>query len=189
MNICTDPSRYQGVLCHLSDRLLYGIIKGKRVSVTMPINDELAELYREQILVKKRLSKINAKIGLLQGQVDEQTIVETMGQVINDDKRFVRWYKERKSKLDRKTRKLESRNEIKPNGEFTHIYSLLHKGEIVYIGVTNNIHSRMLSHKKDKNKTFDRHKILATHVDRFYALREENELIKKHKPKYNKQWF
>jgi predicted GIY-YIG superfamily endonuclease len=155
----------------------------------MPINDELAELYREQILVQKRLSQLNAKIGLLQGKVDEQTIVETMGHVMDDDEKFVKWYKERKDKLEKRKRKLENQNDINPNGEFTYIYSLIHRDEIVYIGVSNNIHSRILSHKKDKNKTFDRHRILARHTDRFYALREENSLIKKHQPKYNKQWF
>ena len=155
----------------------------------MPINDELTELYREQILVQKRLAQLNAKIGLLQGKVDEQTIVETMGYVMDDDEKFVKWYKERKSKLDKRKRKLENQNVIKPNGEFTYIYSLIHRDEIVYIGVTSNVYRRMQEHEKDKKKSFDSHRILASHTDRFYALREENELIKKHQPKYNKKWF
>jgi predicted GIY-YIG superfamily endonuclease len=155
----------------------------------MPTNDELEELYRERILVEKRLSQLNAKIGLLQGKLDEQTIVETMGHVMDDDEKFVKWYTSRKAKIDKKKRKDENKNAIKPSGEFTYIYALIHRGEIVYIGVSGNIHSRMLDHKKDKNKTFDSYRILSSCTDRFYALREENTLIKKHKPKYNKQWF
>ena len=155
----------------------------------MPINDDLAELYREKLLIEKRLSQLSSKIGLLQGSLDEQIIIETVGYVIDDDEEFVKWYKKRKERLDRKKRKNQSRTDAKPDKEFTHVYSLLNDGEIVYIGVTNNVHSRMLQHKRDKTKTFDRHKILATHVDRFYALREENTLIKKHQPKYNKSWY
>lgn len=161
------------------------------------INEELASLYKEKAELEKRLSKINSKIGKIQGYTDEEIIVKTMSAVIEDDKKFVNWFIKRQETIEKRKRKNNLKNKIKqgikltqqdalPNSNF--IYALYDKKNIVYIGLTKNLDQRIKDHRKSE-KIFDRYEILNIFNDRFYALREENNLIKVHKPKYNKQVF
>jgi hypothetical protein len=65
--------------------------------------------------------------------------------------------------------------------DWSYVYILYYKFEIVYIGMTIKLDSRLLSHIKDKQ--FDSAKyILTSPVD---APRIERELISFYKPKYN----
>jgi predicted GIY-YIG superfamily endonuclease len=157
--------------------------------------EKLAELYKEKTELKKRLEKINAGICKYQRMLEEDDIIKIVSNVIEDDKKFVDWFIERQEKIQKRKTKGDIKEKILKQDfnsiteqNKTYLYSLKHNGEIVYIGITKNIKNRMNDHKRSK-KVFDRYDILNVHSDRFYALREENNLIKQHKPKYNKQIF
>ena len=71
------------------------------------------------------------------------------------------------------------------------LYQLLHKGEVVYIGITNNPHARMMEHWQH-GKVFDRMEILRKEpTPRPQAKRIEKERIARHQtehghpPRYN----
>ena len=52
------------------------------------------------------------------------------------------------------------------------LYQLLHKGEVVYIGITNNPHARMIEHWQ-KGFVFDRMEILRHRIERYQIQSEE----------------
>ena len=161
------------------------------------MNEELALLYKEQLELRKRLSQVDIQVGNIQKNLDEETIVKTMSEVLNDDREFVKWFKRRKEVLDERKRKENIKNKISKGIKLnvkdsilndTYIYALYDKEMIVYIGITKNLNQRIKEHKRSE-KMFNNHGILNIFEDRFYALREENNLIKKYNPKYNKQLF
>jgi predicted GIY-YIG superfamily endonuclease len=163
----------------------------------MAIHEELANLYKEQIEIRKKLSQIDSKIGQIQKELNEDTITKTMSTVLDDDKEFIKWFTKRRQRIQNIEKKKAIKDKIEKGmtlneddlfEESTYIYSLEDRGKIVYIGITKNIEERIKQHKRT-DKVFDTHKILNIFQDRFYALREENNLIKEHKPKYNKQIF
>jgi len=145
---------------------------------------ELGELYSERAEVAKRLSQINAAIG--QGQRDRTTdeCVALMCEHIEDNKAAARYIEEHL----KKRRKEELKEEKRLVNGITYLYGLYDKGKLVYVGITKNLSVRMRDHESS-DKVFDDFNVLAEHSDRFYALRSENELIKEHRPKYNKQSF
>jgi predicted GIY-YIG superfamily endonuclease len=68
------------------------------------------------------------------------------------------------------------------------IYCLISKNEIVYIGKTINIQSRISTHHKDKSKIFDSFSIvtkLPNEISDSELLKLEEKYIKLLKPKYN----
>lgn len=64
------------------------------------------------------------------------------------------------------------------------VYLLYNEKKIVYVGQSINIISRVLTHKYDKGKTFNRFEIIETD-DR---IKLEKELINLILPKYNRQY-
>ena len=161
------------------------------------MNEELASLYREQLEIRKRLSQVDIQIGIIQKNLDEETIVKTMSVVLDDNREFVKWFIKRKDLLENKRRKENIKNKVSKGIELssqdalpddTYIYALYDREVIVYIGITKELDNRLKQHKRTK-KVFNSYRILNIFNDRFYALREENNLIKVHKPKYNKQSF
>ena len=161
------------------------------------MNEELASLYREQLEIRKRLSQVDIQIGIIQKNLDEETIVKTMSVVLDDDREFVKWFTKRKDVLENRKRKENIKNKISKGIKLssqdalpddTYIYALYDEEDIVYIGITKELNQRIKQHKRTK-KVFTNYKILNIFNDRFYALKEENNLIKAHKPKYNKQSF
>lgn len=157
--------------------------------------EELANLYNEKIELEKRLGKINAGIGKYQRMLKEDDIIKIVSKVIEDDEKFVDWFIKRQERIQNRKRREDTKEKILKQDfnsitekNKTYLYSLKHDSEIVYIGITKNIKDRMYHHKRSK-KVFDRYEILNIHNDRFYALREENNLIKQYNPKYNKQIF
>jgi predicted GIY-YIG superfamily endonuclease len=161
------------------------------------MNEELALLYKEQFEVRKRLSQIDKQINDAENNLDEETIVKTMSKVLNGDREFVKWFKNRKEVQDYRKRKDDINNKIAKGIKLnetdsilndTYIYALYDKEILVYIGITKNLDQRIKEHKRSK-KMFNHQKILNIFGDRFHALREENKLIQKHNPKYNKQVF
>ena len=161
------------------------------------MNEELASLYREQLELRKRLSQVDVQVRNIENNLNEEDIVLTMSSVLTDDREFLKWFTRRREILDNKKRKENIKNKIKKgiklspqdaSDDDTYIYALYDKEVIVYIGITKDIIARIKQHKRTK-KVFDNYKILKILNDRFYALKEENNLIKKHKPKYNKQIF
>ena len=162
------------------------------------MNEELASLYREQLEIRKRLSQVDIQIGIIQKNLDEETIVKTMSVVLDDDREFVKWFTKRKDVLENRKRKENIKNKISKGIKLssqdalpddTYIYALYDEEDIVYIGITKELNQRIKQHKRTKKVFSSSHKILNIFDDRFYALREENNLIKVHKPKYNKQSF
>lgn len=69
--------------------------------------------------------------------------------------------------------------------ELRGIYFLVHKGEVVYVGQSQNIYARIQAHKTENKKKFDR--IFVSVVkDPFIDLSViEKHFILKLKPKYN----
>lgn len=68
------------------------------------------------------------------------------------------------------------------------IYCLIENNEIVYVGKTINIQSRILTHKKDEFKNFDSFSIIAklpNEISDLELLKLEEKYIKLLKPKYN----
>lgn len=68
------------------------------------------------------------------------------------------------------------------------IYCLISNNEVVYIGKTINIQSRISTHKKDKTKDFDSFSIvtkLPNEISDSELLKLEEKYIKLLKPKYN----
>ena len=161
------------------------------------MHEELASLYREQLEIRKRLSQVDIQIETFQKNLDEETIVKTKSAVLDDDREFVKWFMKRKDILENRKRKDAIKNKISKGIELsaqdalpndTYIYALYDEEVIVYVGITKDLNNRLKQHKRTK-KVFSSCKILNIFDDRFYALREENNLIKVHKPKYNKQSF
>ena len=157
--------------------------------------EELAKLYKEKIELERRLEKIKAGIGKYQRMLTEDDIIMVVSNFIEDDEKFVDWFIKRQEKIQKTNRRKDIQEKILqkdfdfiPEQNVTYLYSLKHNEEIVYIGITKNIKDRVNQHKRSK-KVFDGYEILNIHKDRFYALREENNRIKQHKPKYNKQIF
>ena len=151
------------------------------------INKELAEHFAEQSRLRKELSRIDAKIGHLSKSLTNETIEETKSSVTPDAAEFGSWLKsrrERLQKIQRNKNKSNKRiiNEFPPR--ITALYSLYHKKEMVYVGVTNDYKRRMQQHKRS-DKVFDKSEILQLHKDRFYAMREEHRLREEHNPRYN----
>jgi predicted GIY-YIG superfamily endonuclease len=162
----------------------------------MDIHEDLADLYNQKKDIKNQLSKINAKISKIERSVTEDVIIKTMSKVLENDEDFILWFKQRKEAIEKRNRKQLIKNKVETGTPLsdgdglpgsTYVYSLYDKNQIVYIGITKSLSDRIRVHKK--TKIFDRYKILNIFGDRFYALREENNLIKEHNPKYNKQSF
>jgi hypothetical protein len=65
------------------------------------------------------------------------------------------------------------------------VYFLYCKKEIVYIGYSSNIYTRMLEHKFENKKSFDSFKIF-TYCDDIISQLAEVVFINTHKPKHNK---
>lgn len=160
------------------------------------IKDELISLWEEKVELEARLGKINAKIGKIQRQLDNNDVIEIVSSILVDDKQFNDWFIPRQKRLFNMKRKQELKEKIK-NGDLsiaentpntTYLYALYYKEELVYVGITKKLKSRIQYHKRSK-KLFDNYKVLSMFNDRFMALKEENNLIIKHKPKYNKQVF
>ena len=76
------------------------------------MNEELASLYREQLEIRKRLSQVDIQIGIIQKNLDEETIVKTMSVVLDDDREFVKWFTKRKDVLENRKRKENIKNKI-----------------------------------------------------------------------------
>jgi len=79
-------------------------------------------------------------------------------------------------------------NSKKPILFFKFIYCLINDDEIVYIGKTINIQSRISTHHKDKSKTFNGFSIIAklpNEISDNELLKLEEKYIKLLKPKYN----
>ena len=71
---------------------------------------------------------------------------------------------------------------------FKFIYCLIKDNEIVYVGKTINIQSRISTHNKDKSKIFDSFSIitkLPNEISDTELLKLEEKYIKLLKPKYN----
>lgn len=71
---------------------------------------------------------------------------------------------------------------------FKFIYCLIKENEIVYIGKSINIQSRILTHKKDDGKEFDSFSIIAklpNEISEQELLKLEEKYIKLLKPKLN----
>ena len=162
----------------------------------MDINQNLVDLYQQQKEIKRQLQKINVAICKIQRSVDEDVIIRSKSKVLENDEEFILWFKKRKEKQENQKQKELIKKKLKSGtplckSEYsinsTYVYSLYHNNQIVYVGITKNLDNRIRSHKK--TKVFDRYEILNIFSDRFYALREENTLIKLHNPKYNKQTF
>ena len=161
------------------------------------MNEELALLYKEQREIKKRLSQIDNQIKNTEKNLDEETIVKTMSEVLTNSKAFAKWFRKRKVLSERRNRKENINNKISKGVKLdtkdsivngTYVYALYDKEILVYVGITKNLDTRIKEHKRSE-KMFNNHKILNILEDRFHALRIENRLIKKHNPKYNKQLF
>jgi predicted GIY-YIG superfamily endonuclease len=159
------------------------------------IKDRLATLWKEKVEIKKRLGKIDAEIGKIQRQLDNEDVINIVSNITDDDQ-FKEWFTSRQKRLFNKEKKREAKEKIS-KGELdlinditnkTYLYKLYHKEEIVYIGITKDLNTRIYQHKRTK-KIFDSYQVVSIFNDRFYALKEENNLIIKHKPKYNKQSF
>ena len=68
------------------------------------------------------------------------------------------------------------------------IYCLIENNEIVYVGKTINIQSRILTHKRGEFKNFDSFSIIAklpNEISDLELLKLEEKYIKLLKPKYN----
>lgn len=79
-------------------------------------------------------------------------------------------------------------NNKKPILFYKFIYCLINNDEVVYIGKTINIQSRILTHKKDELKEFDSFSIVAklpNEISDTELLKLEEKYIKLLKPKYN----
>ena len=109
------------------------------------MNEELASLYREQLEIRKRLSQVDIQIGIIQKNLDEETIVKTMSVVLDDDREFVKWFTKRKDVLENRKRKENIKNKISKGIKLssqdalpddTYIYALYDEEDIVYIGIT-----------------------------------------------------
>ena len=71
---------------------------------------------------------------------------------------------------------------------FKFIYCLIHNDEIVYVGKTINIQSRISTHKKDDSKIFNSFSIISklpNEISDSELLKLEEKYIKLLKPKYN----
>lgn len=71
---------------------------------------------------------------------------------------------------------------------FKFIYCLIKDNEIVYVGKTINIQSRILTHKRDEGKEFDSFSIIAqlpNEISEQELLKLEEKYIKLFKPKLN----
>lgn len=160
------------------------------------IKDRLNALWKEKVEIKRRLSKIDAEIAKIQRQLDNENVIKIVSDNINDDKEFNEWFISRQKRLFKQERKKEIKeriskgelNLIDDDTNITYLYALYHKEEIVYVGITKNLKDRITQHKRTK-KVFDSYQVLKMFNDRFFALKEENNLIIKYKPKYNKQVF
>ena len=162
----------------------------------MDIHEDLADLYKQKRDIKDQLSKLNSKISKMERNIAEDVIIKTMSKVLENDKDFIWWFKTRKEAIEKRNRKQLIKNKVETGTPLsdgdglpgsTYVYSLYDKNQIVYIGITKSLSDRIRVHKK--TKIFDRYKILNIFEDRFLALRKENNLIKEHNPKYNKQSF
>ncbi|QIN96657.1 hypothetical protein [Synechococcus phage S-N03] len=147
-------------------------------------DNELGALYAERAEIEKRLSQLNATIGLAQRDRTDDECVALMCQYITDDKALSQCI-ERHLK---RRRKEELKEEKRLANGVTYIYGLYDNGRLVYVGISKNLPQRIKDHRKT-DKVFDDVKVLAEHSDRFFALREENALIRKLKPKYNKEVY
>ena len=68
------------------------------------------------------------------------------------------------------------------------IYALINDEEVVYIGQTNNMQSRINTHRRDKTKEFTHFSIvskLPNEIDKKGLDKLEEKYIKMFKPKYN----
>ena len=108
------------------------------------MNEELALLYKEQFEVRKRLSQIDKQINDAENNLDEETIVKTMSKVLNGDREFVKWFKNRKEVQDYRKRKDDINNKIAKGIKLnetdsilndTYIYALYDKEILVSLKV------------------------------------------------------
>jgi predicted GIY-YIG superfamily endonuclease len=72
---------------------------------------------------------------------------------------------------------------LNPNKQYVfHLYFLLYRRKIVYIGITVNLPERLREHRAEK--TFTKHRSF-TMPDHATAIKYEKRWIKKFDPKYN----
>lgn len=152
------------------------------------INTELADLFEQQSKIRKELSKVDAAIGHLCKSLDRETIEESKSLVTPDPEEFGRWLTSRRKREYNIERKKQMKQSNTLQHGYTAVYALYDRDEIVYVGVTNNLERRIKQHR-GSDKVFDRYEMLQAHVDRFYAVRQEHQLIEEHCPKYNKSRY
>ena len=154
------------------------------------INKELRELFLQQKRLLSELSEVGGKISNIIRTISEKDLVESKLSV-SDDKEFIKWFTKLKKNHDLKIQRKNIKNIIKngaeiPNG-YTAVYGLYQDDLLVYVGITKNIHNRIKSHKRDKK--FTSYRLLQLHTDRFYAMKQEHDLIEEMNPIYNKSKF
>jgi len=95
-------------------------------------------------------------------------------------------------KLTNKTKKDSLKSYLLNNKKeilfYKFIYCLIEDNEIVYVGKTINIQSRILTHKRGEFKNFDSFSIIAklpNEISDLELLKLEEKYIKLLKPKYN----
>jgi GIY-YIG catalytic domain len=63
------------------------------------------------------------------------------------------------------------------------VYFLVHAGEVVYVGKAINVHARIGTHMRDREKLFER--VYVLHCDREELNALERAYIRKFQPRYN----
>lgn len=80
------------------------------------------------------------------------------------------------------------RNLQSGNPAISGVYFLIRKGELIYIGSSDDINKRLKHHKKHSFFKFDKFSIYPLPLYNNLLKRTERECIKKFKPKYNCQY-
>ena len=148
------------------------------------IDEQLKRLFIQERQLQIKLKTIHTKIACHCEDLDEQVIQHSKSEATPDRVEWTRWITAR---LEQQHTEREDQDKV---GNNAHVYILYHLDEIVYIGSTNNVKSRIRAHKQS-DKVFDKHKIFKSFDNRYDALKEEHRLIDKHQPKYNdlKSWI
>ena len=154
----------------------------------MPINNELAELFKKQSKLQKELSQVDSDIHHLCKALNDETIEETKSSVTPDDTEWGRWLTSRRQRIYNLKNKEQMKKTKSLQPGYTAVYALYDGDDIVYIGITKDFEKRMWAHQRS-DKVFDRYEMLQAYTDRFYAIRQEHQLIEEHNPKYNKSKY
>lgn len=64
------------------------------------------------------------------------------------------------------------------------VYFLIDGDEVVYVGITSDIHNRIIQHIQENKKVFDKYTFIECGDERWSA---ESNYVVKFKPKYNKK--